>query len=154
MAQCSPRSSSTARPTMLSALLPCASWLAFGAVLALSLGPQTARAQAVPDTVTTVFTSDTLVGFGAVGGVTVDALGYVYIADFQNSVWRITPQGEVDRFADGLYGASGNAVGPRGWLYQSSFNGNALMRISRTGEASGSEAQALSSLRPLPATPR
>lgn len=29
----------------------------------------------------------------------------------------------VARFADGFYGASGNAVGPRGDLYQSSFFG-------------------------------
>ncbi|MEJ2206646.1 MAG: hypothetical protein P8170_21355, partial [Gemmatimonadota bacterium] len=41
----------------------------------------------------------------------------------------------VDGFADGLYGASGNAVGPRGYLWQSSFHGNYVSRVSRTGEA-------------------
>lgn len=103
-------------------------------VLTLSIQAGQTAAQEYEDRVSTVFTSDTLPGFGAVGGVTVDALGYVYIADFQNSVWRITPQGEVDKFADGLYGASGNAIGPRGMLYQSSFNANTISRISRTGE--------------------
>ena len=87
-----------------------------------------------PDTVSTVFVSDSIPGFGAVGGVAADALGYVYVADFRNSVWRISPDGAVIRLADGLYGASGNAVGPRGDLYQSSFNGNSVSRISRTGE--------------------
>ena len=61
-------------------------------------------------------------------------LGFVYVADFRNAVWRISPEGNVDKFADGLYGASGNAIGPQGLLYQSSFNGNYVSRISRTGE--------------------
>lgn len=87
-----------------------------------------------PDTVTTVFVSDTIPDFGAVGGVVVDALGFVYVADFRNAVWRVTPEGHVAKFADGLYGASGNAIGPRGYLYQSSFNGNYVARIDRTGE--------------------
>ena len=86
-----------------------------------------------PDTLSTVFDGDTVPGMGAVGGVAVDALGYVYVADFRNSVWRYTPGGRVERYADGLYGASGNAVGPRGELYQSSFNGNAIVRIERDG---------------------
>ena len=33
-----------------------------------------------------------------------------------------------------MYGASGNAIGPRGYLYQASFNGNYVSRISRTGD--------------------
>lgn len=104
------------------------------AVLVAAL-PKAVDGQALPpDTVTTVFVSDTIADFGAVGGVVVDALGFVYVADFRNAVWRITPEGRVAKFADGLYGASGNAIGPRGFLYQSSFNGNYVARIDRTGE--------------------
>lgn len=92
------------------------------------------HAQALPpDTVTTVFVSDTIDGFGAVGGVATDAFGFVYVADFRNAVWRLSPEGDVVKFADGLYGASGNAIGPRGYLYQSSFNGNYVSRIERDG---------------------
>jgi sugar lactone lactonase YvrE len=58
----------------------------------------------------------------------------MYVADFRNAVWRLSPEGRVEKFADGLYGASGNAVGPRGYLYQSSFNGNYVSRISRNGD--------------------
>jgi sugar lactone lactonase YvrE len=107
---------------------------AMGSLMAtLSAAPLST--QEIPlDSVTTVFVSDTIPGFGAVGGVAVDALGFVYVADFRNAVWRLSPDGEVERFADGLYGASGNAIGPRGYLYQSSFNGNFVSRISRTGE--------------------
>lgn len=112
----------------------------------LPLAPAQAQAQAraeaqaqaqefviPPDTVTTAFVTDTVAGFGAVGGVVTDVLGFVYVADFQNSVWRYSPRGELAHFADGLYGASGNGVGPRGHLYQSSFHGNFVSRISRTG---------------------
>ena len=91
------------------------------------------RVEIPPDTVTTVFVSDSLEGYGAVGGVAADGLGYVYIADFRNTVWRLSPDGEVTKFGDGLYGASGNAVGPRGHLFQSNFNGNFIARITRTG---------------------
>lgn len=70
---------------------------------------------------------------GAVGGVAVDKLGYVYVADFGNKVWRVTPWGDVEVFADGLYGSSGNAVDGEGNLLQSSFHGNHLDRIRRDG---------------------
>jgi len=97
--------------------------------------PLAALAQTVPpDTVTTVFVTDTIPDFGAVGGIAVDQLGYVHIADFRNAVWRLSPDGELVKLADGLYGASGNAIGPQGYLYQSSFYGNYVSRISRTGE--------------------
>ena len=88
-----------------------------------------------PDTVVTVFDGDTIPEMGAVGGVAVDRLGYVYVADFRNRVWRYAPGGEVHVYADGLYGASGNAIGPRGELYQSSFHGNYITRIARDGTA-------------------
>src|SRR5882672_9500936 len=37
------------------------------------------------------------------GGVTVDALGNIYVADFGEIVWKITPEGKRDVFASGLY---------------------------------------------------
>lgn len=95
--------------------------------------PAGAQVPDIPeDSVSTVFDSDTIPGFGAVGGVAVDAFGYVYVADFRNAVWRYA-QGRLEKYADGLYGASGMAVGPRGELYQSSFNGNYVSRIARDG---------------------
>jgi len=57
---------------------------------------------------------------GAVGGVAVDRLGFVYVADFGNKVWRVTPWGEVELFADGLYGTSGNAIDGEGRSRRSS----------------------------------
>ncbi|MEM7414061.1 MAG: hypothetical protein AAF389_01110 [Gemmatimonadota bacterium] len=101
----------------------------------LVCGPVAVSGQDAPnDVVSTAYVTDTIAGYGAVGGVAVDALGFVYVADFQNAVWRYGADGSLVKFADGLYGASGNAIGPRGYLYQSSFNGNYLSRISRTGE--------------------
>jgi len=102
--------------------------------LALALGlPGLSRAQErlaePPIRVTTV--GDTL--HGAVGGVTVDRLGYVYVADFGEKVWKFTPWGTAEVFATGLYGASGNAIDERGNLVQSNFLANTISRIDRDG---------------------
>lgn len=74
---------------------------------------------------------DTLTG--AVGGVAVDALGFIYVADFRETVYKIHPDGRASVFATGLYGASGNAIDAQGNLYQSSFNGNHITKIDRHG---------------------
>lgn len=105
------------------------------ALLMVALAATHASAQHVvpPDTITTVADGDTIPHFGAVGGVAVDGLGYVYHANFRNAVWRFTPGVGAERHADGLYGASGNAIGPRGELYQSSFTGNYVSRVDRDG---------------------
>ncbi len=79
--------------------------------------------------VTTV--TDTLPA--AVGGLTVDRLGHVYVADFGERVWKVSPFGEVTELATGLYGASGNAVDSHGTLFQANFFGNTISRISRDG---------------------
>lgn len=121
------------RPASATRAVGVAAWV--GAMVLLALIPGPVAAQAIPpDTVTTVFVTDTIGDFGAVGGVAVDALGYVYIADFRNALWRLSPDGSLSLFADGFYGASGNAVGPKGYIYQSSFYGHYISRISRTGE--------------------
>src|SRR6266545_563291 len=69
------------------------------------------------------------------GGVTVDALGNIYVADFGEIVWKITPEGKRDVFASGLYGASGNAIDKEGSLLQSNFYGDSITRIDRKGQA-------------------
>jgi sugar lactone lactonase YvrE len=70
---------------------------------------------------------------GAVGGVAVDALGYVYVADFGEKVWKVDPFGKVEVLAHSMYGASGNAIDQDGNLLQSSFYGNFISRITRDG---------------------
>ena len=71
----------------------------------------------------------------AVGGVTVDLVGNIYVADFGDFVWKITPEGKRDVFASGLYGASGNAIDNEGNLLQSNFYGNSIANIDRNGQA-------------------
>lgn len=104
------------------------------AVLGLLTAPMAAQGIAIPpDTIFTVVDGDSIPGFGAVGGIAVDGLGYVHAANFRNEVWRYTPGGRLTRLAAALYGASGNAIGPRGELYQSSFTGHFVSRIGRDG---------------------
>ena len=104
-------------------------------LLTAALLPPHAGAQSSlpPDTIFTVVDGDTVPDFGAVGGVAVDRLGYVYSANFRNELWRYTPGGKIELFANGMYGASGLAVGPQGEIYQSSFTGSFITRIERDG---------------------
>lgn len=70
-----------------------------------------------------------------VGGVTVDAVGNLYVADFGDLVWKIPPEGQPHIFAEGFYGSSGNAVDHLGNLFQSSYYGDFITKIDRTGHA-------------------
>jgi sugar lactone lactonase YvrE len=98
-------------------------------VLALLLAAASARAQTKIRSLTDVINGH------SVGGVTVDAVGDLYVADFGDLVWKITPDGERHVFASGLYGASGNAIDNEGNLLQSSFYGNSITKIDRNGQA-------------------
>jgi len=71
-----------------------------------------------------------------VGGVAVDSTGALYIADFGDLVWKIGTDGQRTILAAGFYGSSGNAVDAEGNLIQSSYYGNYLSRIDRTGHVS------------------
>jgi len=104
--------------------------LALGATVA-SLAAAPAAAQQAPGGARVLTVGDTLVG--AVGGVAVDGIGTIYVADFAETVYKIRPDGRASVFATGLYGASGNAIDPQGNLYQSSFAGNYVTKIDRQG---------------------
>lgn len=99
----------------------------------MAASPLTARQSIPPDTLFTVFDGDTFPAMGAVGGVAVDKLGFVYVADFRNRLWRYTPGGSVEVYANGFYGSSGNAVGPQGEVYHSSVHGDDITRGNRDG---------------------
>jgi len=101
------------------------------ATLTLALGVVPGRAQQGPRGTRVLTVGDTLIG--AVGGVAVDAIGTIYVADFAETVYKIRPDGRASVFATGLYGASGNAIDPAGNLYQSSFSGNYITKIDRHG---------------------
>ena len=61
-------------------------------------------------------------------------VGNIYVADFGDTVWKITPEGERGVFASGLYGASGNAIDHEGNLLQSNFYGDSITKIDRKGQ--------------------
>ncbi|NKB90484.1 MAG: hypothetical protein GKS06_19935 [Acidobacteria bacterium] len=77
-----------------------------------------------------------LTSWGRLGGITVDALGYIYTTAFGDTLWRIYPDGEGEVLADGFYGASGNAIDINGDVLQSEFFTNSIYRVTRSGDKS------------------
>lgn len=76
------------------------------------------------------------------GGLEVDDRGDIFMGDFGAylsgptpgaHVFRVTPDGQVEVFADGQVGASGNALDASGNLLQSSIAGGFVSRISPGG---------------------
>lgn len=96
--------------------------LTLPAVLHAQAQPQGNRVRTVTDTI-----------LGGVGGVAVDRLGMIYVADFGEHVFKVTPFGAVSVFATGLYGSSGNAIDAAGNLFQANFFGNSISKIDRNG---------------------
>ena len=75
--------------------------------------------------------------FGGVGGVIGDDMGYIYISDFLENIWRLNPDSQqVSGYATGFYGASGSAFDKNGNLYQANFFGNSISRVDRNGSVS------------------
>ena len=107
--------------------------LASASVVALTAVAGSAQT-ALTDTVGTLPLSAELDSRGNLGGVTVDRLGFLYVANFRDAVWRISPEGEVELVARSQYGSSGNAVDSRGDLFQANFFADTIDRITRTGE--------------------
>ena len=97
-------------------------------VLALLFAAVSAPAQATIRSLTDVIEGH------QVGGVTIDLVGNIYVADFGDVVWKITPEGERHEFASGFYGASGNAVDNEGNLLQASYYGDSIIRVDRKGQ--------------------
>ena len=75
------------------------------------------------------------------GGLAVDGDGNLYHADFGypdrvgNTVFKVTPDGEVSEFAtsDLFTSLTGNTFGPDGTLYQSSFGSNNVVTVDPDG---------------------
>ena len=88
---------------------------------------------------------DTLIDHldGGSGGVSIDAAGNIFVADFGAllsdpstmgpQVFLVTPEGEARVFATGLEGASGNGMDSEGYLFQSNIRGNKISRIAPDG---------------------
>ena len=91
-----------------------------------------------------LYTVSTLTeAFNGSGGLSVDAQGNIYVADFGNNlnnadgtiVSKVDPcTGEISTFATGLRGPSGNTFSSAGNLIQANIQGNTISEISLEGE--------------------
>ncbi|MEQ9404039.1 MAG: tetratricopeptide repeat protein [Cyclobacteriaceae bacterium] len=68
---------------------------------------------------------------GAVGEIDRDIMGNLFVADFGEKVWKISPWGDVSVFSNTMYGASGNTLDVQGNLYQAQYYGNTIVKINR-----------------------
>ncbi len=73
--------------------------------------------------------TDTLVG--RVGEIDRDVIGNLFVADFGEKVWKVSPVGEVEVFTNTMYGSSGNALDAQGNLFQAQYYGNTIVKINR-----------------------
>ena len=119
---------STSQPSRLLPMLGLASLLLAPAHAADSDG-------AFVDQLRTLELSQELDARAQLGGVAVDRLGFIYVANFRDALFRISPDdGTVTTLTRSLYGSSGLAIEPNGDILQSNFFGNTISRIKRTGE--------------------
>ncbi len=96
------------------------------------LGDQPCVAQQLyHDSVTIVQLDETLYARSRLGGMCVDRLGYLYVSNFYDAVWKISRNGDVTLLTDGLYGSSGNTVDKNGNLYQAGFFDHSIVKIDR-----------------------
>jgi hypothetical protein len=96
------------------------------------------------DSIHTLPLDQVLYSRGQLGGMAIDRLGFIYVANFADAIWRISPDGEVKLLSDGMYGSSGIAVDRAGNVYQADFFGHTIHKIDRFGNISRYATEGLS----------
>ena len=85
---------------------------------------------------------ETLTGpFSGSGGISVDASGILYVSNFGSgfgasdgtNLFKVFNDGNVEEFATGFDGGSGNAFDREGNLYQSNINANTISKVTPDG---------------------
>src|ERR1043165_2313402 len=79
----------------------------------------------------------------SVGGVAIDAIGNLFVADFAESVFKVSPEGQLQPFAAGMYGTSGNAIDTDGNLLQSNYYGHSVVKLDRNGSVTATYTKGL-----------
>lgn len=104
-------------------------------LIVLTIGGLSAQDNSpLSDQVSVLKTDQSLPASSQLGGVTVDRLGFVYVSNFREAVWKISPAGEVKLLTDGLYGSSGNTIDAKGNLFQANFFSHSIVKIDRFGK--------------------
>ena len=71
----------------------------------------------------------------AVGGVTTDLTGNIYVADFGDTVWKIMPEGRVLAYLRRVFTARPATRSTiEGNLLQSNFYGDSITKMDRKGQ--------------------
>ena len=90
-------------------------------------------AAVLPHQTTTINTGETLVSYGAVGGMSADRFSNIFSTNFADSVWRIATDGTTTLLSDKFTAASGNYALANGDLLQSDYVENRIYRVKPNG---------------------
>ncbi|MEQ9426862.1 MAG: tetratricopeptide repeat protein [Cyclobacteriaceae bacterium] len=106
-------------------------------ILLIAISTQVFAQSGMPqDVVSTLKTDMVIHSRGQLGGIAVDALGYIYMANFLDGLWKISPEGKTELLTNGLYGSSGITIDKMGNIYQANFLNHSISKINRFGEVS------------------
>ncbi len=103
--------------------------MAAALLLLATAGSQAGDKPGAEHRVETVATSGELESLGGIGAVSVDADGYVIMANFNKYVWLISPDGDVEVLTDQMGMSSGNAVLRNGDIVHADFETQSIVKI-------------------------
>lgn len=86
-----------------------------------------------PAKASTEVESLTKVTAGQTGGITVAPDGTIFVADFANQVWKVSPDGAMTVLTTGFTKAAGCALDPDGNLYQVDHGQNKIWKVAPDG---------------------
>lgn|GEM_PF-5524791 len=76
---------------------------------------------------------DMLVSYGRLGGVAIDQYNNLFVTNFHDSLWRVSPGGDVKLIRDDLHSPSGVAATPNGDILVAEFLANRVSLFDRSG---------------------
>lgn len=73
---------------------------------------------------------------GSPAGLACDAAGFVYVSDYKDSIYRVSPSGDISVYAKGLHTPTGIAFDRKGNLLVTNRSSGEIVRVESDGNSS------------------
>ncbi|MCC5466647.1 NHL repeat-containing protein [Pelosinus baikalensis] len=73
---------------------------------------------------------------GSPAGLACDAAGFVYVSDYKDSIYRVSPSGDISVYAKGLHTPTGIAFNRKGDLLVTNRSSGEIVRVESGGKSS------------------